>query len=282
MYRSTLLTSVTAIALLGACSNTNAIKQSEQTTSTGSNFAKAMHREYIDLAKSQDAQGDHKAAEHYLTKARLAASGKEVGPDDPKRRDIAGPEEAPINAGYKKLRAALASGAAEREPTEAAKAQAKFDCWVEQSEEGYQPVDIQVCRTGFQTALAALGDTATSAEKVQQTIAEKAPPSGSPFTVNFKFDSVALTDTSQAEMATILEKVSIYKPKIITITAHTDLVGSQKYNNVLSARRASDLGSKVEAAGAASVIATGVGEMDPVEQTQKASMANRRAVISFD
>jgi OOP family OmpA-OmpF porin len=272
MYRSSLLTTVFAAALLGACSNTDLIKQTEQTTPTGSDFAKSTYKEYLELGKSEEAQGDRSSAKHYLTKARLAASGKEVGPDDPALRDIAGPEEAPIKAGYAQLKTALESGAGQRKPIEAAKAQAMLDCWAEQSEEGFQPDDIRACRTGFETALAALGERATSAEKV---------PSG-PYTVNFKFNSVDLTDKSQAEMDRILEKVGADKSKPITVTAYTDLAGDQKYNEALSAKRAAALKSKLEAAGATSVIATGKGATDPVVQTQKASMPNRRAVISFE
>jgi len=269
MYRSSLLTTVFAAALLGACSNTDLIKQTEQTTPTGSDFAKSTYKEYLELGKSEEAQGDRSSAKHYLTKARLAASGKEVGPDDPALRDIAGPEEAPIKAGYGKLKTALESGAGQRKPMEAAKAQAMLDCWAEQSEEGVQPDDIRACRTGFETALAALGEKATSAEKV-------------PYIVNFKFNSVDLTDKSQAEMDRILEMVSADKSKPITVTAYTDLAGNQKYNEALSAKRAAALKSKLEAAGATSVIATGKGATDPVVQTEKANMTNRRAVISFE
>jgi OOP family OmpA-OmpF porin len=107
------------------------------------------------------------------------------------------------------------------------------------------------------------------------------PPSGSPFTVNFEFDSVDLTPASKAEMAQILEKVSVYKPKSIRITAHTDLVGGEKYNEALSQKRAAALKREIARTGAASIVATGVGTADPVVETRKASVKNRRAVIVF-
>ena len=34
-----------------------------------------------------------------------------------------------------------------------ARAQAQFDCWVEQAEEGHQTDHIAVCRTGFLNAM---------------------------------------------------------------------------------------------------------------------------------
>lgn len=274
MKTSYLIATVSAFALLGACSNAELIKQTEQTSPTGSTFAKDSYTEYLKLAKSEEEQGDHSSAKHYLTKAGLSADGKEVGPDDPALRDIAGSEEAPIKAGYGKLNAALKSGAADRKPADAAKAQAMLDCWMEQAEEGYQFDHIKACRTGFETSLAALGDTATSADKAM-------PPSGSPFTVNFKFDSVDLTDKSQSELAKVLEKVSVYKPKTITITAHTDLVGGEKYNEALSQKRAAAIKNALENAGTSAIVADGVGTADPAIKTEKASLKNRRAVIVF-
>jgi len=273
MSRSNLLVVVSTMAFLGACSNADLIRQAERAKPAGDDFSRAMHREYLDLAKSQEAQGDRGAAKHYLTKSLLAAKGNEVMPDDPARRSITGPEEAPIKAGYGKLTSALKAGAAKRKPNDAAKAQAMFDCWVEQSEEGYQPSDIQACRTGFESALAAIGDIATSAERT--------PAASGSFVVHFKFDSVELTDKSRSELTRILEKVGAEKPKAVTVTGYTDLVGNEKYNNGLSARRAGALGGKLKAAGAGSVTATGKGSSDPVEKTKKPSEANRRAVIVF-
>lgn len=276
MKLSYLIATVSALTLLGACSNSELIKQTEQKSPTGSSFAKDSYTEYLTLAKSEEGQGDHSSAKHYLTKAGLSADGKEVGPDDPALRNIDGPEEAPIKSGYGKLNAALKSGAADRKPAEAAKAQAMLDCWMEQAEEGYQHDHIKACRTGFEKSLAALGDTATSADKAM-------PPSGSPFTVNFEFDSTKLTDQSQSEMAKILEKVSVYKPTSITITAHTDLVGGEQYNEALSKKRAAALKAELETAGAGAtaVVADGVGTADPAVKTEKASLQNRRAVIVF-
>ena len=271
-----LISAISALALLGACSNDALMKETEQKSPTGNAFTKDAYSEYMKLAESEENQKDRSSAKHYLTKAKLSAEGKEVGPDDPRLRHIDNAEKKPIEAGYAKLTTALRNGASERQPADTAKAQAMLDCWMEQAEEGWQWNDIMACRTGFEKSLAALGDTATSADKAM-------PPSGSPFTVNFKFDSVDLTAKSQAELTKILEKVSLYKPKSIKITGHTDLVGPEKYNDLLSQKRADVLKSKLEAAGAgaSTIVADGVGSTDPAVKTEKASLKNRRAVIVF-
>lgn len=274
MKASYLIATISALALVGACSNTDLMQQTEKKPQTGNAFTKDAYAEYMKLAESEEMQKDRSSAKHYLTKANLSAEGKEVGPDDPKLRQIDNAEKKPIEAGYTKLTTALKNGAGKRQPADAAKAQAMLDCWMEQAEEGWQWDDIMACRTGFEKSVAMLGDTATSADKAM-------PPSGSPFTVNFKFDSVDLTPGSQAELKKILEKVSVYKPKSIKITAHTDLVGGEKYNEALSQKRATVLKRELESAGTESIIATGVGTADPVVNTQKANVKNRRAVIVF-
>ena len=82
MKTSYLIATVSAFALLGACSNAELIKQTEQTSPTGSSFAKDSYAEYLKLAKSEEDQGDHSSAKHYLTKpvqsVRLADKVREI------------------------------------------------------------------------------------------------------------------------------------------------------------------------------------------------------------
>mgnify|MGYP000660492291 CR=1 FL=1 len=269
-----LISAVSALALLGACSNTDLIEQTEKQTPTGSNFAKGSYSEYLELAKSEESQGDHSSAKHYLTKAGLSATGKEVGPDDPALRNIAGPEEAPIKAGYDKLNTALKAGAGDRKPAEAAKAQAMLDCWMEQSEEGVQPDHIKACRTGFEKSLAALGDTATSADKAM-------PPSGSPFTVYFKNNSMDLTEKSHGDLFDILQKIRVYKPKAIAVSVYSDLTGSAAYNKDLAEKRGKMLAGELKSAGGKNITVNAVGAASPLIDKPGKVDANRRAVISF-
>ena len=269
------ISAVTGLALLGACSNADQIKQAELQKPTGSAFSQSAYNEYLGLAKSEKNQGDLRSARHYVTKAKFAASGKQVGPDSLSMRDVSGPEEAAIKSGHRKLNAALKSGAATRKPADAAKAQAMLDCWMEQAEEGVQPSHIRECRTGFETAMAALGEKMKVADK-------RVPASGSPFTVNFKFDSVVLTEKSQRELNEILKKTSAYNPKSVHVVAYTDLTGNKAYNQKLSAKRASALSQKLKAAGAKQVVTDAKGASEPVVDTKRANLSNRRAVIIFE
>src|SRR3546814_19373692 len=51
---------------------------------------------------------------------------------------------------------AMSAGAADEKPLDAAKAQANFDCWMEQLEENFQPQHIAACRDRYMTAMAHL------------------------------------------------------------------------------------------------------------------------------
>src|SRR5690606_15451137 len=89
-----------------------------------------------------------------------------------------------------RLMAAMAGGAAEKKPFDAATAQASFDCWMEQQEENFQPAHIAACRDDFMTAMARLEE--------QPKIAET-PPAPEPvmvepaaFTVHFDLDKAEL------------------------------------------------------------------------------------------
>lgn len=110
---------------------------------------------------------------------------------------------------------------------------------------------------------------------------KKLPPSGSPFTVYFKYDSTDLTEPSQGTIFDILQKVRIYKPKLVDIVAHADKPGTDAYNMNLSQERADALAKMFKGAGAKKVRALGVGEREPIVDTEKPNQTNRRAIITF-
>lgn len=111
---------------------------------------------------------------------------------------------------------------------------------------------------------------------------KKLPPAGDPFTVYFKFDSTDLTEASHGEIFDILQKVPVYKPKTVRVVAHADKPGTDAYNMNLSQERADALAKMLTGAGAKKVQALGVGEKEPIVDTEKPNQANRRAVINFD
>lgn len=265
------------LALLAACSNAGMIRNVERSQVSEDAFAKALHGEYVALAKAEEAEGDQRDAVHFINKAKVAAEGKQVAADDFTARDVRGTsEEKALKAAHAQLTSALKGGAAKRNPKAAAKAQGMFDCWMQEAEEDIQPADIARCRDGFKVAMAALGPAKKAKKMSKRKVA-----SGSPFTVYFKFDSTDLTDASNGAMFDIMQKIGSHKPKTVSVVAHSDQAGNSKYNKALSEMRAFALEKLLKGAGAKQVNVVAKGDSEPIVDTKKPSQTNRRAVIIF-
>jgi len=143
-------------------------------------------------------------------------------------------------------------------------------------------VFVGACSTSEEAAqTTASTGAAKPAPAKKEVKKKKLPPSGSPFTVYFKFDSTDMTEESHGAIFDILQKVGTYKPKAVEIIAHTDKPGTDEYNMKLSQKRADALADMVKGAGAKTVRTVAMGEKEPVVDTPKKNQTNRRAIISF-
>ena len=271
MTKIALLAGAAGMLALGACSNAELIKQVELTKPTGTNFSKSLHNNYVKLAKTEENEGDLGDAKHFILKAKAAAAGQSVEPDELPPRDVSGTDAKEIMAARPMLIKALAGTKAKAMPDVAAEAQTSFDCWVQEAEEGIQQKDIDACRSAFDVAMTKLRGPAK-----KQKVA-----SGSPYTVYFKFDKAALTDKSEGELFDIMQDVRVQKPKKVHIIAYTDLSGKDPHNNKLAELRAAELAKKLKGAGAKVVTTAAPGPKDPVVDTQKPNQTNRRGIIIF-
>lgn len=259
-----------SILTLAACSSAKVVDEAAMAKPTGSAFNQDLHKDYVALAKSELDQGDRADAEHYAMKAKEAAAGKPVPPDQVAARSLNAPEAKTLTEARTRLVSALDGPVAAKKPDQAAKAQSMFDCWLEQQEEGWQQADIDACRKGFDTALAAL-----KPEKVASKPAE-------PQTVEFKFNSTELVPKSQKELADLIREVKLSKPKTVRIISYTDLSGDKAYNAKLAAMRGKILENKLKDAGAQVINVDARGAVDPIVDTEKPNQQNRRAVIILE
>lgn len=86
----------------------------------------------------------------------------------------------------------------------------------------------------------------------------------------FAFDSARLTSEGKAKLDSLISEASRRKSEEITVTGHTDRIGSQEYNMDLSRRRAESVAEYMVSKGVpARVIKTiGRGETEPVVQCE--------------
>ena len=118
---------------------------------TGDSFNAELAREYQKLVNFEwDKMYDWYDAENHAAKANMAAEGKTPMPYVPAAWSIEDQQNlSELEAARAQLLTALDNGGRTNHPALAADAQAKYDCWVEQQEEGHQPNHIAACKTEF-------------------------------------------------------------------------------------------------------------------------------------
>ncbi|MEE8145094.1 MAG: OmpA family protein, partial [Kiloniellales bacterium] len=181
-------------------------------------------------------------------------------------------------------------GGREKAPADAARAQAMYDCWIQEEEtrnEGHQPDDIAFCRNGFFDALA----------KVQEAIMEEEPmaapepapvppePPARDYLVFFDFDKTDVRADSAAILNRVVEAMAELDSNSVTLTGHADRAGDADYNQGLSERRAASVRDYLAGEGITTGISTsGKGETDPRVPTPDgvSEQENRRVEIRIN
>lgn len=231
--------------LLMACGESH-VPQMNSLDLTGPNFNQELARNYKDFANYEAYEMyDWTDAVMYADKAMSANAGQPSLPDDLSRRNIADKGAlAELQSGRVQLMQALAAGAAEKSPATVARAQANFDCWAEQQEEGWQTAHIAACKGAFQNAMAA---TNTAMAPMPKPVAQRQAPApalatpavakSGPYLVFFDWNSSVLTAETR-RLIDVAIRDSRANGQGIHIIGHADSSGTDAYNMRLSARRA--------------------------------------------
>ncbi len=296
--RPSIVAALGGIALLSACSTvdntgtavpyggnpftysnsvSSAISGAEPTTA----FGKALKAEYIAYAQREaDEWYDYFDADFFAKKAGKVAADENILPEDPANWRFSAEEIAQKRAVRDELIALLDGGKREEKPDTAAIAQARFDCWVEESEEGWQTELISQCWKDFEAAMAELRavEPAPMAEPVAAKEARL-------FTIFFDFDSVAITPVSERVLDAAAEQWAT-SMGTVSIVGHADASGSAAYNLKLSERRAAAALGELTGRGikADMVDSDAVGEGELLIPTPDGvrEPRNRRVTISVD
>lgn len=133
----------------------------ERMPTQGTPLSAALHRAYLDLASAQHDDGDGLAASLFAYKARAAAQGEFVAPEDLDDWTLSEENVGHFVVARSRLVTALVRARRVNAAEETARAQTMFDCWIEAEEDGE---DVSVCRTGFKTALSELRAAVSSRE----------------------------------------------------------------------------------------------------------------------
>lgn len=113
-------------------------------------------KEYMDLARTENESYDYKSAAYFTKKAKMAHEGMTVMPSNYKEFDIGDDYAATAMEARERLNIALQTQNAPENYPALAKAQAQYDSFLEQLEEGHQKGDIKNCKDSFYQAISAL------------------------------------------------------------------------------------------------------------------------------
>jgi len=217
-----------AIFLAGCAGSTLDYSDLRKLDVQGQGFNSALSREYKTFALYEnDEMGDWNDASHFKKKAFLVALGRNTEPEVLEERTLPWDNRPELASARRRLVKALDSGGRAITPKKAARAQASFDCWVEQQEEDFQPDDIAKCRKAFYKAV----------WYVEEGLAVAAA-SPDAFTIFFKFDSADLVPDQAGTLNAIATASKLGKEVRLLVSGHSDRAGPKGYNLVLSQLRA--------------------------------------------
>jgi OOP family OmpA-OmpF porin len=262
---------VGTLGVLAGCASD--VQQMRDVQATGGTpFTQALTDEYRQLVIFEaDEMRDWVDGHYFARKGLAAADGDIVLPEELGIWDLPPEKVNELTAARGRLMRALDAGARDTNPAVAARAQVRFDCWVEQQEENHQPDHIAACRDEFLAAM----------EELEGAPAEAAAPNT--YIVLFDFDRSTITAAGQAVIDQVLADAAAAGAVSISATGHADRSGSEDYNTALSLRRADSVREALIAGGidANAITVAGRGESEPAVPTADGvkEQANRRVEI---
>ncbi len=237
------------------------LEVAEEAEPRGTEFSKSLYEGYLDLSRAEFQEGDYRDSDTFAERAITAADGAAPQPESLDSRDLPPDKLSLLADARDRLLSLLQDGGIERLPQEAAQAQIKFECWMQEQEENRQPDDIAACRTGFFDAMASLETelapkSVAAAEtpqpqpapaKIEAVPAPVAKAASEPpaalkpvpdsFVVYFDFDQSKLSQDSIAVLMEVVLAASKKEGSVISALGHTDSAGKQDYNQALARKR---------------------------------------------
>jgi len=221
--------------------NLSRIKSRTSQFQGGGNFTQSLAREYAAYADQLYKERDYVDSDYFSRKGIQAANGDQVPPENQARWAIA--QQAPLGTrtelanARQRLLTVLDGGARQQSPAVAARAQERFDCWVQETERDWENIKAGRCRNEFYAALAEL----------EPKTATPAPPIS--FQVLFETGHSDITPEGRQVVADAVTALKARPGAHVTIIGKTDTVGTPAFNEHLSERRAQAVKDTFVAAG---------------------------------
>ncbi len=295
--RNVILT-VGALALTGctAFSSFSEVDALNDAKPVGSPFTQALTAEYRDFSNRElKEMFDYPDALHFARKGLAAASGETVLPEPVVDWNLNEKHEQELAAARGRLIVAYDLGARETAPALSARAQSRFDCWIEAQEEHWNDANVP-CKKEFMDAMAQL-EGQLQPPPVAQAPAEPASNFGidpnapmaaenAMYLVFFDWDKSNLSEGANSVLDAVADEVRKNPPQSINVVGHADTSGPRTYNQRLAFKRANAVKDALVARGvdASLIVVDARGEDEPMVPTPDnvREPANRRVNISFN
>lgn len=263
---------------IAACGHYPELTERDRQPIMNDQFFEGLRKGYVELADWEAEQGDSDDAGHYRYKAQSAVQGYQVQPEDLTTRKIPTENLNELAEARNFLISAYALNAKQIAPAIAAEAQVRFDCWVEQQEENFQPEHIRNCKEMYVIAADRLGK---ALEPEEPEVVEM--PGG--YVVFFGFDDYILDDSAIDVVKNVAAEVEKFKPAKIMVSGHADKAGPDIYNQGLSEKRAQSVAHVLRTNGVDNKLIEVIahGETKPQVETKDgvAERQNRFVKIQF-
>jgi OOP family OmpA-OmpF porin len=193
-------------------------------------------------------------------------------------RYIPAAKQGELAAARQRLLAALDGGGRDRAPPLAARAQSRYDCWLEQQEENWQVEDIATCRSQF---LAAMSDLEARPAAQPPAAQQPLPAAAREYRVYFDFDKATLTPEAQQIISQVAAAIRSGGTARVELVGKADRSGTDQYNQRLSERRARAVQDALIQAGVPRdrLTARAVGEREPPVPTPDGVREPRNRVV---
>lgn len=295
-----LLTGMIALSGCSAFSSFSEVDALNEAQAVGNPFTQALAGEYRTFANSElESMIDYPDALHFARKGLAAAAGDMVMPEPITDWNLSKSDMEQLSVARARLVIAYDYGAREVAPVPSARAQAAFDCWIEQQEENWDDGDAASCKSQFMAAMNALEGMVQAPPPAPAPepafIPAAAPlidasqpmaPENAVYLVFFNWDSSELTSGANNVLDAVAQEVSVNPPRLIKLSGHADTSGAQTYNQKLSFKRGKNVRDALIARGISpgmlSVDSLGENELLVNTPDNVREPANRRVNISFE
>lgn len=243
----------------------------------GTSFQQALAKEYSDLAGTLTQASDWVDSDYFARKSLATTAGEDTPPEFDSNWAI--PLEYPygfrthIQKERARLLTVLDGGARAAKPALAARAQARFDCWVERMEDDWQSAKDGPCYREYMAAMAELTGKPPAPAPMAETKHQ--------FNVYFDFDKATLTPEGNSIVDHVTAEANRGGEIQVVLVGKADLTGTDPYNVELSKRRADAVTAGLIAGGvpAKRISEKWVGFREPPVPTQMGVREPRNRVV---